>query len=150
MNWSTLLRFRKQVEEVVREEVMMAELEKTREESRTATLRAEMDHIAADLDRSLQTGVNTVFAEQRFRWLEETGKRLESQSSRLQEIDTKLGELRRRLRAAHHARRIVEIVIEKKESAYMKKLAKQEQMMLEEAAAHKHVALHQKESSRRG
>ncbi|GJL66984.1 MAG: hypothetical protein NPIRA05_19550 [Nitrospirales bacterium] len=141
MNWTTLLRFRKQVEDIIREEVMFAELEKSREESNTQQLRTEIDHLAVSLERSLQTGVDTIFAEQRFRWLDETGGRLEMQAMKMQEIDRKLGELRKRLQAAHHARRVVEIVIEKKEAAYMKKLAKQEQTMMEEATAHKHVTL---------
>ena len=145
MNWSTLLRFRKQVEDVVREEVMIAELEKSREETKTVQLRKEMDQIAVDLDRSLQTGVDTVFAEQRFRWLEETGGLLEVKALRLHEMNRKLSELRKRLKTAHHARRVVEIVIEKKETAYMKKLARQEQALLEEATAHKHVETHREE-----
>ena len=122
MNWTSLLRYRIQVEDVIREEVMMAELEKSKQESNRVHARNEMDRIASDLDRSLQSGVASVFAEQRFRWLEETGCMLESQARRIQEIDGKLEELRARLRKAHHARRVVEIVIEKKESAYMQKL----------------------------
>ena len=139
MNWSTLLRFRKQVENVIREEVMFAEMEKSREESKTVQLRSEMNRLSEDIDQSLRTGVNTIFLEQRFKWLEENGGLLEAQSDRVQEMDRKLTELRKRLKMAHHARRIVEIVIEKKESAYMRKLAKQEQEMMEEATAHKYV-----------
>ena len=139
MNWTSLLRFRMQVEDVVREEVFMAELEKTKEESKREQLRGEMDRLAVDIDQSFQVGVNSVFVEQRFRWLEETGNNLEKQAQRIQKIDGKLEELRIRLRKAHHARRVVEIVIAKKEAAYMKKLAYQEQALLEEATAHKHV-----------
>jgi len=141
MNWTTLLRFRKQVEDVIREEVMFAELEKSREESKTGHLRSEIDHLAVSLDRGLQTGVDTIFAEQRFQWLDETGRLLEMQAMKMQEIDRKLGELRKRLQTAHHARRVVEIVIEKKDAAYRKKLAKQEQAMMEAATAHKHVTM---------
>ncbi|WP_447968374.1 flagellar FliJ family protein [Nitrospira sp. M1] len=139
MNWTSLLRYRKQVEDVIREEVMFAELEKSREESKTQKLRNEIDHLAISLDRSLQSGVDTIFAEQRYRWLDETGGLLEMQAMKMQEIDGKLVGLRKRLQAAHHARRVVEIVIEKKEAAYMKKLEKQEQAMMEEATAHKHA-----------
>ena len=140
MNWSTLLRFRKQVEDVIREEVIFAEMERSREESKTVQLRSELNRLSEDIDQSLRTGVNTIFLEQRFRWLEENGSLLEAQANRMQEMDRKLAELRNRLKMAHHARRIVEIVIEKKESAYMRRLAKQEQVMLEEATAHKYVA----------
>ncbi|MGB0909401.1 MAG: hypothetical protein ACPGYT_03490 [Nitrospirales bacterium] len=141
MNWTTLLRYRIQVEDVIREEVMMAELEKSKQESSRVHARNEMDRIAIDLDRSLQSGVESVFAEQRFGWLEETGVFLERQVKRIYEIDGKLEALRARLRQAHHARRVVEIVIEKKEAAYMKKLAQQEQVQMEEVTAHKHVSL---------
>ena len=145
MNWTSLLRFRMQVEGVVREEVIMAELEKTKEESKRVNFREEMDRIAADLDQGLQSGVGSEFTELRFRWLEETGGVLETQAQRIHEIDRKLEELRTRLRKAHHARRVVEIVIAKKEEAYMKKLARQEQALLEEATAHKHVMTHHEE-----
>ena len=139
MNWTSLLRFRMQVEGVIREEVLMAELEKSQEESKRVHLRDEIDRIAVEIDRGLQSGVDSVFAEQRFRWLEETGGVLETQAQRIHEIDRKLEELRTRLKKAHHARRVVEIVIAKKEAAYMKKLAREEQALLEEASAHKHV-----------
>ena len=123
MNWTSLLRFRMQVEDVVREEVFMAELEKSKEESKREQLRGEMDRLAVDIDQSFQAGVSSVFVEQRFRWLEEAGSNLEKQTLHIQKIDGKLKELRTRLRKAHHARRVVEIVIAKKEAAYMKKLA---------------------------
>ena len=145
MNWTSLLRFRKQVEDVIREEVMMAELEKTREESKQDDIREEMNHIAIELDRTLKDGVEVVFAEQRFRWLEETGGLLERRASRLQEVQTKLGQLRERLQQAYHARRIVEIVISKKEEAYLKKMAKQEQVLIDEVTAHKKVLAHQED-----
>ncbi len=139
MNWTTLLRYRMQVEDVIREEVQMAELEKSKQELNRTNARNEMDRIASDLDRSLQSGVESVFAEQRFRWLEDAGGMLESQAKRIHELDGKLEELRARLRKAHHARRVVEIVIEKKETAYMQKLAQEEQALMEEVTAHKHV-----------
>ncbi|MCA9471626.1 MAG: flagellar FliJ family protein [Nitrospirales bacterium] len=139
MNWSTLLRFRKQVEDVIREEVVMAELEQSREETKTAQLRSEMNRLSEDIDRSLRTGISTIFLEQRFRWLEESGSALEVQANCMQEWNRKLAELRKRLKAAYHARRIVEIVIEKKETAYMRKLARDEQMLMEEVTAHKYA-----------
>ncbi|GJL53263.1 MAG: hypothetical protein NPIRA02_03950 [Nitrospirales bacterium] len=141
MNWTTLLRYRKQVEDVIREEVMFAELEKSQHIAKTQHLRDEIDRLAVSLDRSLQSGVDTIFAEQRYCWLDETGGLLEMQAMKIYEIDKKLLGLKKRLQAAHHARRVVEIVIEKKEAAYMKKLAKQEQAMMEEATAHKHVTI---------
>ncbi len=139
MNWTTLLRYRIQVEDVIREEVIMAEFEKSKQESNRVHARNEMNRIASNLDRSLQSGVESVFAEQRFRWLEESGGMLEIQTKRIQEIEGKLEEMRGRLRKAHHARRVVEIVIEKQEAAYMKKLEQQEQTLMEEASAHKHI-----------
>ncbi len=145
MNWTTLLRFRKQVEDVIREEVLMAEFEKTQEESKQEGIREEMNHIAIELDRSLRDGVEVVFAEQRFRWLEETGGILEHRATRLQEVQQKLGQLRNRLQQAYHARRVVEIVIEKKEAAYVKKVAKQEQILIDEITAHKKVMAQQEE-----
>jgi flagellar export protein FliJ len=139
MNWSTLLRFRKRVEEMAREAMNVAEWEKQREESSREKLQQDMQKIALELERNLRSGVGKIFAEQRFRWLEETGDQLELQSTRIQEIEQKVEGLRKKLSRAHHARRVVELVIEKKESAIMREIAKQEQRVMEEAVANRQV-----------
>lgn len=140
MNWSNLLRFRTQVEEMAREEVILAEWERGREESKQACLREELQRVARELDRNLLDGVSKVFAEQRLQWIEEMSTALESHTQRLEGLDRKLQRLREKLKKAYHARRVVEIVIAKKEAAIMQKIARQEQRMMEEFVLHQRVA----------
>lgn len=140
MNWSNLLRFRKQVEEMVREEVILAQWERSREALKRDTLREELHRMAYELDRSLKNGVGTVFAQQRLQWVEEMRTALDTQDGRLQDLDRKLEGLREKLKKTHHARRVVEIVIAKKEAAILQKLEKQEQRLMEEVAVHQYVA----------
>ena len=142
MNWSSLLRFRKQVEEMAQEEVILAQWERSREALKRDTLRQELHRLAHELDRSLQNGVGKVFAQQRLQWVDDMRTALESQECRLQDLDRKLEGLREKLKKTHHARRVVEIVIAKKESAILQQLAKQEQRSMEEAANHQHVTTH--------
>ena len=146
MNWSNLLRFRKQVEEMAREEVTLAEWERSREEAKRDCLQDELQMVARELEKNMQSGVGKVFAEQRFQWLDEIGTALESLSHRLQHLENKTRELREKLKKAHHARRVVEIVIAKKEAAIMQKVAKQEQAAMEEAAAYQYITTQSGES----
>lgn len=139
MNWSTLLKFRKQVEELAREAVVLGEWERSREAAQQASLQEEMRRIACELDRNLRAGVETAYAEQRYRWMEELAAALEAKTRDLHALDRRLVELRAKLRQAHHARRVVEIVIAKKEAAIMERVARQERQELEDIGVRQHL-----------
>ena len=140
MNWSNLLRFRKQVEDLAREEVILAEWKKSRERSKRENLQEELHEIAVDLDRNLSTGMEAAFAEQRFDWLEKTSSALESQSLKLQALDRNLASLKDKLKKAYQARRLVELVIAKREAAYLREIARKEQRLMEESAVRKYFS----------
>lgn len=135
MNWSALLRFRKNVEDLIREEIVLAEWERSREHAKQEQLRREMREVAIALERNLKAGIGTIFAEQRYRWLERMGTALEQGVVRLHEIDRHVAELREKLKQAYHARRVIEVVIAKKEAALLREIAQREQRVLEEVGA---------------
>jgi len=137
MNWSNLLRYRKQVEDLAREELVLAQWEKSREQATREGFQRDMQKIALDLERNLRGGVGTNFAEQRFQWLEDVGHRLEEQAHRLLVLDHKIGMIREKVRKTHHARRVVEMVIAKKEEELLHEMAKREQQEMEESIAHR-------------
>lgn len=136
MNWTTLLRFRKQVEDLAREEVVLAEWEKSQIVSKRDDLMVEMEVVASELDQRIRGGIDTMIAEQRYQWLDQISTAIEHQSLQIQIAETKLVDLRATLKKAHHARRVVELVIAKKEEEVMQKVATQEQQMQEDVTAH--------------
>ncbi|WNM62763.1 flagellar FliJ family protein [Candidatus Nitrospira neomarina] len=136
MNWTTLLRFRKQVEDLAREEVVLAEWEKSQIVSKRDDLMVEIEVVASELDQRIRGGIDTMIAEQRYQWLDQISTAIEHQSQQIQMAETKLVELRATLKKAHHARRVVELVIAKKEEEVMQKVATQEQQMQEDVTAH--------------
>lgn len=139
MNWTSLLRFRKQVEEMAKEEVILMQWEKSHQESALESLQVEMHRTAYELERNLRAGVGKVYTEQRYQWLEQIGAQIESKSQELEGLDRNLAALRKKLQKAHHARRVVEIVMARKEAALMQDLAKREQRLMEEAVANQYV-----------
>ena len=136
MNWTTLLRFRKQVEDLAREEVVLAEWEKSQIVSKRDDLMVEMEVVASELDQRIRGGIDTMIAEQRYQWLDQISTAIEQQSQQIQIAEAKLVDLRATLKKAHHARRVVELVIAKKEEEVMQKVATQEQQMQEDVTAH--------------
>ena len=136
MNWTTLLRFRKQVEDLAREEVVLAEWEKSQIVSKRDDLMLEMEVVATELDQRIREGIDTMIAEQRYQWLDQISTAIEQQSQQIQIAEAKLVDLRATLKKAHHARRVVELVIAKKEEEVMQKVATQEQQMQEDVTAH--------------
>jgi hypothetical protein len=136
MNWTTLLRFRKQVEDLAREEVVLAEWEKSQIVSKRDDLMVEMEVVASELDQRIRGGIDTMIAEQRYQWLDQISTAIELQSQQIQIAEAKLVDLRATLKKAHHARRVVELVIAKKEEEVMQKVATQEQQMQEDVTAH--------------
>jgi len=145
MNWTTLLRFRKQVEDLAREEVVLAEWEKSQAGSKRDECLIEMDSVAAELELRLRGGIDNMIAEQRYQWLDRIGSAMELHIQRIQELDCMLVGLRQKLKKAHHARRVVELVIAKKEEEVMQKLAAQEQRLQEDVSAHAYATYHLEE-----
>ena len=136
MNWTTLLRFRRQVEDLAREEVVLKEWEKSQEVAQYHELNKEMETVVTELEQRLQVGMAQMFVEQRYQWLDKIGVSLETQIQRIQGLDTTLVELRQKLKEAYHARRVVELVIAKKEAAVLQKVAYQEQRIQEDLSSH--------------
>src|SRR5680860_593698 len=110
MNWTTLLRFRKQVEDLAREEVVLAEWEKSQISSKRDDLMVEMEAVATELDERIRGGIDSMIAEQRYQWLDRISTAIEQQSQQIQIAEAKLVNLRATLKKAHHARRVVELV----------------------------------------
>ena len=136
MNWTTLLRFRKQVEDLAREEVVLAEWEKSQEVTKRYDLGREMEMVVAELEQQIQSGIDTMMAEERYRWLDQLGAAMEERTQHIQHLEDTLAGLREKLKKAYHARRVVELVIAKKEAAVLKKVAAQEQRIQEDVSAH--------------
>ena len=136
MNWTTLLRFRKQVEDLAREEVVLAEWGKSQIVSKRDDLMLEMEVVATELDQRIREGIDNMIAEQRYQWLDQISTAIEQQSQQIQIAEANLVDLRATLKKAHHARRVVELVLAKKEQVVMQKVATQEQQMQEDVTAH--------------
>ncbi|MBA3968138.1 MAG: flagellar FliJ family protein [Nitrospirales bacterium] len=145
MNWTTLLRFRKQVEDLAREEVVLAEWRKSQIRSKRDDLMVEMEAVATELEQRIRVGIDNMIAEQRYQWMDRISTAIEQQSQQIQDVEDKLASLRATLKKAHHARRVVELVIAKKEEEVMQKVATQEQQMQEDVTAHAYAASHLEE-----
>ena len=136
MNWTTLLRFRKQVEDLAREEVVLTEWEKSQEVTTRYDLSREMEMVAVELEQQIQVGIENLVAEERYRWLEQIGSAIEERTEHIHRLEKTLEGLRQKLKKAYHARRVVELVIAKKESEVLQKVAAQEQRIQEDLSAH--------------
>lgn len=145
MNWTTLLRFRKQVEDLAREEVVLAEWGKSQIVSKRDDLMVEMEAVATELEQRIRGGIDGMIAEQRYEWLDRISTAIEQQSQQIQNAEAKLVDLRAKLKKAHHARRVVELVIAKKEEEVMQKIASQEQQVQEDVTAHAYATSHLEE-----
>jgi hypothetical protein len=113
MNWTTLLRFRKQVEDLAREEVVLTEWEKSQEVTKRYELSHEMEAVVTELEQQIQMGIDTLVAEERYRWLDQLGTAMEERMQQIQRLEETLVGLREKLKKAYHARRVVELVIAK-------------------------------------
>ena len=136
MNWTTLLRFRKQVEDMAREAVVLTEWEKSQEAMKVQQLEREIESIAGDLASLLREGTEGILTEERYRWLDILREHLERQVQKIEGLEDKLVGLREKLKKAYQARRVVELVIEKKEKEVFAMLARQEQQLHDEISAH--------------
>ena len=145
MNWTTLLKFRKQVEDMAREEVVLAEWEKSQSVATRDDLSREMETVVAEFEQQIQVGMENLVAEERYRWLEHIGSAMEERTEQIRRLEKTLEGLRQKLKKAYHARRVVELVIEKKESAVLQKIAAQEQRLQEDLSAHAFATCHLEE-----
>ncbi len=145
MNWTTLLRFRKQVEDLAREAVVLAEWEKSEEVAKRYDLSREMQTVVAEFEQQIQGGIENLVAEERYRWLEHIGSAMEACTEEIRRLEETLVGLRQTLKKAYHARRVVELVIKKKESAVLQKIAAQEQRLQEDVSAHAFATSHLEE-----
>ena len=136
MNWTTLLRFRKQVEDLAVEGVVLAEWEKSQEVTKRYELSQEMEGVVTELEEQIQIGIDSLFAEERYRWLYQLGTAMEERTQEIQRLEESLVGLREKLKKAYHARRVVELVIAKKEAVVLKKVAAQEQRIQEDLSSH--------------
>ncbi len=136
MNWTTLLKFRKQVEDMAREAVVLTEWEKSQERAKVNLLYREMDMIVGDLATLWHEGTESLLTRERYRWMDVLRGQLEEQERKLQALDEKLVGLRDKLKKSFQARRVVELVIEKKEREVFETLARQEQQLHDEIPAH--------------
>lgn len=136
MNWTTLLKFRKQVEDMAREAVVLTEWEKSQERAKVDLLCREMDMIVGDLATCLQEGTESLLTRERYRWMDVLREQMEEQEQKLQALEETLVGLREKLRKSFQARRVVELVIEKKEREVFETLARQEQQLHDEITAH--------------
>ncbi len=136
MNWTTLLKFRKQVEDMAREAVVLTEWEKSQERAKVDLLCREMDMIVNDLAACLHEGTDSLLTRERYRWMDVLREQLEEQEQKLQALEEKLVVLREKLKKSFQARRVVELVIEKKEREVFETLARQEQQLHDEISAH--------------
>ena len=145
MNWTTLLRYRKQIEDLAREEVVLAEWEKSQEVATRDDLGREMETVVAEFEQHIQGGIESLVAEERYRWLERIGTAMEAHSEQIRRLEKTLEGLRQTLKKAYHARRVVELIIKKKESAVLQKVAAQEQRIQEDLSAHAFATCHLEE-----
>lgn len=100
MNWTTLLRFRKQVEDLAREEVVLAEWEKSQMVSKRDDFMVEMEAVATELEQRIRVGIDNMIAEQRYQWLDRISTAIEQQSQQIQNVEAKLVGLRATLKKA--------------------------------------------------
>ena len=145
MNWTTLLRFRKQAEDLAREGVVLSEWEKSQEVSKREDLNHEMETVVTGLEDQIQIGLDSQLLEERYRWLDQLGSAMEQRTGEIQRLEESLVGLREKLKKANHARRVVELVIAKKEAAVLKKVAAQEQRIQEDLSSHAFATCHLEE-----
>jgi flagellar export protein FliJ len=145
MNWTTLLKFRKQVEDMAREEVVLAEWDKSQAVATRDDLSREMETVVAEFEQQIQAGMENLVAEERYRWLEHIGSVMEEHTEQICRLEGNLEGLRQALKKAYQARRVVELVIEKKESAVLQKIAAQEQRLQDDLSAHAFATCHLEE-----
>ena len=113
MNLGNVVRFRKQVEDLIKEELALAEWEKSQEKAKEQGLQRDMIQIAGELEQELPQGVSGAYAAERYRWLDETSQTLERQGETIKRHEEKIAGLQDKLKEAHQARRVIELLMAK-------------------------------------
>ncbi|MEC4673043.1 MAG: flagellar FliJ family protein [Nitrospirota bacterium] len=127
MNLGNVVRFRKQVEDLIKEELALAEWEKSQERAKEQGLRQDMDQLARELEQKLRHGVSGAYAAERYRWLEETGQTLERQAEAIKRHDEKIAGLQDKLKEAHQGRRVIEVIMAKEQAKKKQRYTRIEQ-----------------------
>ena len=127
MNLGNVIRFRKQVEDLIKEELALAEWAKSQEMAKERGLRQDMDQLASELEQKLPHGVSGAYAAERYRWLEETGQTLERQAEAIKQHDEKIAGLQDKLKEAHQGRRVIELIMAKEQAKQKQRYTRIEQ-----------------------
>ncbi len=135
MNWGNIVRFRKQVEDMIKEELALAEWGKSQEITKHEILQEDLQTISAELERNLPHGIAGAFTEERYRWLEETSQRIERQAHVLGEREKNIEALQDKLRDAYNERRTIEMLMTKQQADRKQRIQKHEQREQDELAA---------------
>ena len=139
MNLGNVVRFRKQVEDLIKEELALAEWEKSQEKAKEQGLRQDMLQLAHELEQDLPNGVNGAFAAERYRWLEETGQTLERQAESINRQEEKIAGLQDKLKMAYQERRVLELIMAKQHALRKKRYARIEQQEQDDLANLRHL-----------
>ena len=135
MNWGNIVRFRKQVEDMIKEELALAEWEKSQEITKQQILQEDLEVISSELERNLPHGIEGAFTEERYRWLEATGQRLERQAQVIGQREKTIEELQDKLKDAYHERRMIEMVMTKQQAERHQRILKHEQREQDDLSA---------------
>lgn len=135
MNLQPIIHFRRQVEDLVQEQIALAEWERSKIVQKREQLQEQMQNLALDLERNLKTGIQSQTAEEHFRTLEELSRALEQQMAQLNQQDQAIAQLRDKLQEAYQARRSLEILQGRRDAARMRHARLVEQKEQDEMAS---------------
>ncbi len=135
MNWGNIVRFRKQVEDMIKEELALAEWGKSQEITKQEILREDLETISSELERNLPHGIEGAFTEERYRWMEETSQRIERQAQVIGQQEKIIEELQDKLKDAYHERRMIEMVMTKQQNERQHRILTHEQREQDDLSA---------------
>ena len=127
MNLGNVVRFRKQVEDLIKEELALAEWAKSQQKAKEQGLRRDMDRLARDLEQKLPHGMSGAYLAERYRWLEEAAQTLEQHTERLLQHDETIAGLQDKLQEAYKARRVLEVIMAKEQAEQTRRTHRNEQ-----------------------
>ena len=113
MNLGNVVRFRKQVEDLIKEELALAEWEKSQAKAREQGLRQDMDQLAGELEQELPHGASGAYVAERYRWFEQAAHALEYHAELVQQHDETITRLQDKLKEAYQSRRVIELIMAK-------------------------------------
>ena len=127
MNLGNVVRFRKQVEDLIKEELALAEWVKSQEKAQEQGLRQDMNHLASELEQKLPHGVSSAYLAERYRWLEQAGQTLERHVESIKRHDDTIAGLQNKLKEAYQARRVIELIMAKEHAKQKHRFHRMEQ-----------------------